>query len=143
MHAILLLLAAITVQQEKPPTEAPAKGDTIIVRGCLSGSALESSETRIVDRTDSTRSSAVTFRLTGAKDLLKQMRKDHDRMVVEVTGVLKSKLPQEDARHVGQVGKTRITVGVGTPQSRNPHDPPYRPVLEVKSYKGLATICAG
>ena len=144
MDAILLLLAAIAVQ-EKPPTKAPSKGDTIIVRGCLSGTALESTETRIVDASDPAgrRSSAVTFRLTGDKDLLKQMRKDHDKTIVEVTGVLKSNLPQDDGRHVAQVGKTRISVGVRTPQTSKPHDPPYRPNLEVKSYEGLATLCAG
>ena len=142
MSALLLLLAAFVIQ-EKPPTKAPSKGDGIVVRGCLSGTALESSETRIVDRRNSTYGSAVTFRLTGDKDVLKQMRKDFDGMVVEVTGILKSNMPTEDGRHVGQVGKTRITVGVRTPQSQSPHDPPYRPVLEVKSYEGLGTICKG
>ena len=142
MSALLLLLAAFAIQ-EKPPSKVPSKGDAIVVRGCLSGTALESSETRIVDRSKSEYSSAVTYRLTGDKDLLKQMRKDHDRTIVEVTGVLKSNLPQEDGRHVGQIGKTRITVGVRSPQAQSPHDPPYRPVLEVKSYEGLATICKG
>ena len=146
MHPFALLLTALVMtSQEKPTAKAPAKGDTIIVRGCLSGSALESTETRIVDATDRTgrRSSAVTFRLTGDKDLLKQLRKDHDKTIVEVTGVLKSNLPQTDGGHVAQVGKTRISVGVRTPQTSQPHDPPYRPNLEVKSYEGLGSMCAG
>ena len=142
MSALLVLLAVLAIQ-EKPPTKTPSKGDAIVVRGCLSGTALESSETRIVDRKNSEYSSAVTYRLTGDKDLLKQMRKDFDGMIVEVTGRLKSNLPTDDGRHVGQIGKTRITVGVRTPQSQSPHDPPYRPVLEVKSYEGLGSICKG
>jgi hypothetical protein len=140
------MTAAIgAAQQEKPPSKPPSKGDAVVVRGCLSGSALASTETRIVDGADPRRerASAVTFRLTGDSSVLKQMRKDHDGHLVEVTGILKSDLPTDDGRHVKTIGKTRIVVGVRSPQTTQPHDPPYRPVLQVKSYEGLATICRG
>ena len=143
--ALLMTVGLGAAQQEKPPSKPPSKGDAIVVRGCLSGSALESTETRMVDGTDPKRerTSAVTFRLTGDSDVLKQMRKDHDGQIVEVTGILKSDLPTDNGRHVKTIGKTRIVVGVRTPQTTQPHDPPYRPVLQVKSYEGLATICRG
>lgn len=150
MHTALTLAAVLLLagsagarQREPPPTKPPSKGDTIIARGCLSGSALEASETRVVDRRDPSLASAVTFRLTGDKNRLKQMRKDHDGQIVEVTGVLKSELPRDDARRGVQVGKTRITVGVGQPHTTTPQPQQYIPVLEVKSYESLGTICAG
>ena len=146
LPAVLLLTAALGASgQETPPKKELSKGDTIAVRGCLSGSALASTETRILDGTDPKRERAsnVTFRLTGDSSVLKQMRKDHDGKLVEVTGILKSDLPTDDARHVKTIGKTRIVVGVRTPQTTQPHDPPYRPILQVKSYEGLATICRG
>ena len=143
--AVFMTVALGATPQEKPPSKPPSKGDAVIVRGCLSGSALESTEIRLVDGTDPKRerTSAVTFRLTADSDVLKQMRKDHDGQIVEVTGILKSDLPTEDGRHVKTIGKTRIVVGIRSPQTTQPHDPPYRPVLQVKSYEGLATICLG
>ena len=65
---------------------------------------------------------ALLYRLTGDKDQLKQMRNEHDGKVVEVTGILKSTLPPSDEVRGKTFGKSRITVGIGTPQVGGPAD---------------------
>jgi hypothetical protein len=136
------LMAVAAAQEKKPATDIPDKGDRVIVRGCLSGAVLEASETKVADATGHL-AAAVTFRLTGDKGLLKRMRKDHNGKVVEITGILKSNLPQGDARRGKTIGNTRIVVGVGTPHSRQPEGPPSLPVLEVKSYEAMPASCGG
>ena len=86
--------SAAAAQKEKDASRPPKKGDAIMVRGCLTGQALEASELGSTDITGAP-SSGVTFRLTGDKTLLKQMRDEHDGKVVEVQGVLKSNLPAQ------------------------------------------------
>lgn len=134
---------AASAGQEKPekPAGPPKKGDAISVRGCLTGSALEATDLGSLDVTGAI-SSGVTFRLTGDKNLLKQMREKHDGRIVDIEGILKSDLRQENL--VGRkVGKMRITIGSpaanpGTPEAEGRRSVP---VLEVKSYEGSITTC--
>jgi hypothetical protein len=85
----------------------------------------------------------MTFRLTGKKDLLKQLREKHDRQVVSVRGVLKSDLPREEGQS-RNVGRMRITIGGATPNPNSPYAETRRvlPVLEVRSFDGGETSCA-
>ena len=142
---ILVALAlAGPVQQEKSPAKAPQKGDTIVVKGCLRGSSLESTETGILN-SEATMMTAHVYRLTGDKDRLKQMRKEHDGKLVEVTGVLKSTLPPPGEIRGTTIGNTRITVGVGSSHVGSPAVSEANrsiPVLEVKSYTGTPTKCS-
>lgn len=142
--AAILFLPATTLgsAQARPVEKEPQKGDRIIVRGCLSGPVLESTEMSIADR-DGMLASGVTFRLTGDKDLLKQMRKEDDGRIVEVTGVLKSDLPRTDTKRGKRIGNTRIVVGVGRPQTMREQGPPHMPVLQVKSYEPRMISCGG
>lgn len=144
--ALCLALAAsvsAAAWQEKPAAPDPKKGDTIYVKGCLDGSVLVSTEVKVEDTTGEL-ATALTFRLTGEKDLLKKFRETYDGRIVEVTGILKSNLPKEGGPGV-KIGKTRVHIGVGTPQPGTPMEQTTRslPVLEVKSYEGRATICKG
>ena len=68
---------------------------------------------------------------------------ERDREQVEVSGVLKSTLPQDDAIRSKKVGKTRITLGVGTPTAQPgvPDPQSSLPVLEVKSYDASGSHC--
>ena len=146
MHAILVVAAAslFTVSGSALQTSAekpPQKGDRVVARGCLSGSVLRATETTVVDGAG-THTAAVDFRLTGKKDLLKDMRTKEDGRVVEITGVLKSDLPRPETAGK-QIGKTRIVVGVGSRDTMQQQAPPHLPVLEVKSYEGFATSCGG
>ena len=112
---VVLALSGAAAQQEKPAAKLPQKGDIIVVKGCLKGSSLEATETGILNG-EGTMITALVYRLTGDKDQLKQMRNEHDGKVVEVTGILKSTLPPSDEVRGKTFGKSRITVGIGTPQ---------------------------
>lgn len=134
-------LAAAGTTQEGKAAKPPEKGDTLEVKGCLSGGALEATEAEALDMTGLL-AAGLTFRLTGDKALLKEMREKHDRRIVSVSGVLKSDLPQAggSARTLGGV---RIAIGGAEPSPNSPRAESRRavPVLEVKSFDGGATSC--
>lgn len=130
-------------QETKGRVEAPGRGDDVRVRGCLNGPILESIETVVTDEVGKS-AGPMTYQLRGNKDLLKQLRMKHDGEQVEVIGTLKSTLPQDDAARSKKVGKTRISIGVGTPTAERgvPSTHSALPVLEVKSYDGAGARCA-
>ena len=139
--AIISAVAVAAAAEQGPAADKPPKkGDQVVVRGCLRGAMLEAAQTRVVEST-TTYPEAVNFRLSGDKKLLKEMRKNDNGRVVEVSGVLKSDLPSTDTPGK-RIGNTRIVVGIGTPQAGQPQAPPHMPVLEVKSYEGIGP-CGG
>lgn len=140
--AIAVGLPAIGLSQESPKNRQPAKGDTVTVKGCLDGTALQSTETVTTDATG-TVAGPLTYRLKGDKKLLRQLRDEHDGHLVEVVGILASTLPQDDAIRGKKVGKTKIVVGVGTPSAqRGGADVSSSiPVLEIKSFESQGTRC--
>jgi hypothetical protein len=144
--AMTLSAAAVLCGQEVPKTpsnpKAPEKGDSVTVKGCLDGTALQSTETVTTDQTGSL-STPLTYQLKGDKKLLKQHRDEHDGQLVEVVGILKSTLPQDDAIRGKKVGRTKIVIGVGTPSAQRPGADPLSslPVLEVKSFESNGTRC--
>lgn len=147
MHTLLVALAVSFVPafQENPAAKTPRKGDTVIVKGCLRGNSLESTETGIPGA-DATMTTALVYRLTGDKTTLKRLRAEHDGRVVEVTGVLKSKLPTAADERGLTIGRTRVRVGVGSPQTGSPAQEEVNrsiPVLEVKGYEGVPVQCGG
>jgi hypothetical protein len=108
----------------------------------LRGGALEATESEALDATGLL-AGGLTFRLTGDKSLLKQLREKHDGKVVEVRGVLKSDLPHPSGGSQS-LGKMRIRIGAPTPSPNSPDAESRRvlPVLEVKSFDGAgATAC--
>lgn len=138
---LLLTSSATAAQKEKPVSREPKKGEAIVVKGCLTGQALEATELGSVDATGAL-SSGVTFRLTGDKNLLKQMRDEHDGKVVEVNGILKSDLPRESVVS-RKVGRMRITLGTPSvnPAAQEAETRRSLPVLEVKSFDGSTVTC--
>ena len=146
MHALLLAAAVALAPalQEKPAVRTPQKGDSVVVKGCLRGNSLESTETGILN-SDATTMTALTYRLTGNKAMLKSLRAEHDGRVVEVTGILKSKLPTGSEEQGLTLGGTRVRVGVGSAHVGSPAAEVNRsiPVLEVKEFEGLAVQCGG
>ncbi|MBA3884440.1 MAG: hypothetical protein H0X67_01765 [Acidobacteria bacterium] len=136
--------AAVQQPPEAQSDEPPVKGDEVVVRGCLSGTTFHSYDTR---RSDDTRkvSSAITYRLTGPRGILRQLRNDHANHFEEITGVLKSTLPADAGAARGrEIGTSRIFVGVGAPPRGNsPADSvPYVPVLEVISFEHVGGRCS-
>jgi hypothetical protein len=145
-HAIaiaLLLPVAGVIAQDKAPSDTPPskKGDKIAIYGCLKGSALEATDVGGSEDVSPV-TQGMTFRLTGDKALLKEMKEKHDKKVVEVRGVLKSDLlPASWGERT--VGNTRISIGAPTTGSASANDEAKRsvPVVEVKSYEGRDISC--
>ena len=131
----------VDAQDRKPPKT----GDTLVIRGCLRGSAVESAATMTVSPEGETRAEesipSLTYRLQGRKDLLKQLKDTHDRKVVQVTGVLRSEL---SGSGIGRtVGRTRITIGVDARNGSGPNaNDRAVPVLEAQSFEGTSISCA-
>ncbi|MGH9370855.1 MAG: hypothetical protein ACRD15_04925 [Vicinamibacterales bacterium] len=143
--ACMLLVAMSargSAQDDKPSAKPAQKGDTITVKGCLAGGALEATEADALDGTGLL-ALGLTFRLTGDKSLMKQLKEKHDRKLVVVKGVLKSDLPHEEGQS-RSVGRMRITIGGASPNPNSPYAENRRalPVLEVKSFDGGTTSCA-
>jgi len=143
----LFLAAALTLGAAMPqesPAKVPQKGDSVIIKGCLRGSSLEATETAIPN-SDATMTTALVYRLTGDKGLLKKMRQEHDGSVVEVSGILKSSLPTGAERGT-TIGNTRVRIGVGGPGVGSPVQSEANrsiPVVQVKSYEGVPVKCGG
>ena len=137
----LFASGAAATQKQEDRARPPRKGEAIVVKGCLTGQALDATEIGPGDATAAL-SSGVTFRLTGDKVTLKALRDEHDGKVVEVSGVLKSDLPRDSAAS-GKLGRMRITVGTppANPMSQEAQAKRSVPVLEVKSYEGGSVTC--
>ena len=139
------LLCAVLLSAQSDRAKPPKKGDVLVIRGCLRGSAVEAAEAMRVDaegerRLDET-VPVLTYRLEGKKDLLKDLKSKHDKKVVEVTGVLRSELSGSGLG--GVVGNTRINIGVDPRTGRTPQGADQAvPVLEAKSFEGSPTNCA-
>jgi hypothetical protein len=146
---VLLSLAAVSAgaAQQPPETEKakpPGKGDKVVVRGCLAGTMLHADETRR-NHDSGWQTSLVTFRLSGPRNLLRTLRGEHEHEIVDVSGVLKSELPDTHGVPRGKtIGKTRIVVGMGQPpRGQTPGEMvPYFPVLEVVSFEPAGGRCS-
>lgn len=137
----LALSAVAAAAQEKPADKPPEKGDTVLVKGCLHGTALEATETQRLDQSG-LMATPLTYRLTGKKTVLKQLRDEHDDMLVEVTGILKSNLPPAGEQRGKQIGKSRVYIGIGAPQTgAMPEANRSIPVLQVESFEGHGVRC--
>jgi hypothetical protein len=138
--ALAVTFGASARTQEKDSSKPPANGDEVIVKGCLRGPMLESTD---VGRKDGDAlPMAYTFQLKGKKDLLKELREKFDNQRVDLTGILKSNLSNDKPGK--DFGRTRVVIGAGsnTPGAVHPMalDQPM-PVLEVKGFAGTGIVC--
>ena len=140
LGVVVAIMPAVAVGWQDKDKEI-RKGDTVSVRGCLSGTSLEATD---IERKDGASAIAIgrTFRLTGNKKLIKQLRDEHDGKVVNVEGVLKSEL-RSDGGQTTSVGRVRIGIGTPSSQPGRPDAESQRslPVLDVKSFEGGTTAC--
>ena len=138
---LLASASAMALAQGAALSDKPVqKGDSIVVKGCLTGTALDATEASGLEA--ALGEGRLRFRLTGDKKLLKSLREEHDRKIVEVRGVLKSDPPLSGGGT--RVGKMRITIGAASPATGRPEAESRRsvPVLEVRSFDGGQTSCA-
>jgi hypothetical protein len=135
---IALLLVLSGALQEKTPEDRPIrKGDTVILRGCLTGGVVEAGE---LSSSDGNVKHLLPhdYRLTGKKDLLKALKEAHMHHVDAITGVLKTDLPVERKGMGGRIGNTSVGIGVGNPQASTQR---ALPVVEVKSFEHVDIRC--
>ena len=114
--------------------DLPKRGDTVIVTGCVSKGRIESNDMKVKDR-EASFDRFVTYRLTGDKKVLESLKKEHEGHVEELTAVLKSELPIDEHKRIGNTN-----IGIGLPGRNDPGMPSY-PVLEVKSAEHTARTC--
>jgi hypothetical protein len=141
---LCIAVSAILAAQNKPndPTALPKKGDPVVLKGCLRGAALEATDVGAED-SSTPLLSGLTFRLTGKKDLLKEMKQKYDGRLVEVRGTLKSDL-QAQAGYGANVGGMRITIGgptAGPARGREAETRKSLPVVDVSGFEGSGTGC--
>jgi hypothetical protein len=146
--ATLLPVAAVAAQDQPPaaPTKpaagaaTPTKGDRIAIYGCLRGSALEATDIGASEDV-SPMTQGITFRLTGDKKLLKELKEKHEKKLVEIHGLLKSDL--EPRYPQTKLGRVRIGIGSPATGSASAADEAKRsvPVVEVTSFTGRDTSC--
>ena len=70
--------------------------------------------------------------------MLKELKDKHDRMVVQVKGILRSELSRSAMGT--DVGRTRITIGADPRNPTRGADQPM-PVLEAKSFEATTVSC--
>jgi hypothetical protein len=143
MLTALLLLAFVAGIQQDPPKDnkPPKRGDTVVAKGCLRGGVLETADLMGPGGTGTALVDLVTFRLTGDKKTLQQIKKEHDGHADVITGELRTDLPTATERGGKKIGNTRITVGVGASRGMMPEPPPPMPVLKVTSFEHTTVTC--
>jgi hypothetical protein len=145
---VLLSFAAVSAGAAQLPetekTTPPVKGDTVVVRGCLAGTLLYADETRR-SHDSGWQMSQVTFRLTGPRAVMRSLRDKHEGEMVDISGVLKSELPDTHSVTRGrEIGKSRIVIGMGQPPRGNTPGEmvPYYPVVDVTSFEPAGGRCS-
>ena len=140
--SLFVLLCGVAAAAQDAPPKVPKKGDAVIVRGCLRGSAVEDANLLIEDAEDdakeNTQVPVLTYRLQGDKSVLKELKDRHDRKIVRVKGILRSELSR--VAMGTNVGRTRITIGADPRNPTRGADQPM-PVLEATSFEGTPETC--
>ena len=126
-----------------PPTKSAIRDSQypLVVAGCLRGSRLKIDRTVLNAVADSL--DASEFVLEGPKELLLQMRREHDGHQDEITGIaiLPAARTDDGRTETRQLGKkTRITVGTRATVGERAQPRPVR--LKVTSLKHLADKCS-
>ena len=138
--AVLLSMSGAAAQDK--PAAPSKKGDAIAIYGCLRGSSLEATDLGGASEDVSPVTGGLTFRLTGDKAVLKEMKGKHEKKLVEIRGVLKSNLEQSTGPEA-KLGRMRVRIGSPSTGSASAANEAKRavPVVEVKSYEGHGTAC--
>jgi hypothetical protein len=139
---VILVIGAAPLAAQTVTPKIPKKGDAVIVKGCLRGSAVEQADLLVEDAegdaTPHDQVPTLTYRLQGDKKILKELKDKHDRMVVEVKGILRSELSHSGIGTT--VGRTRITIGADPRNPTRGGEQPV-PVLEAISFEATAVSC--
>jgi hypothetical protein len=140
--AVACLLAAPLGHQEQEKPKIPKDSIQVVVNGCLKGRVLAASNVRQTDIESGVEVRQHSFRLTGKKDLMKEVKAD-DGQRVQVTGLIrKSDLYQQGMRFKGG----RVVIGggksSGSPSGSQIPDPVENvAVMDVTNVQPLGGSC--
>jgi hypothetical protein len=135
--ALVVLMGLAAGQEKSSAAKPPKKGDTVVVRGCITGGVIEAGELSSKDGAY-THLMPYDYRLTGKKEIVKMVKEEHLHHADRVTGVLKTDLPTERKGGTGRIGNTSI--GIGMSPSQGYTERPL-PVLEVTSIEHVDVRC--
>ena len=143
----ITLSSGLLVAQQRPEggVTAPKKGDIVTIRGCLAWPMLIK-EGMAKPEITSTGVTAYKYRLSGDKNLVKPLQKDHEHTIVEVTGVLRTtdtspnKIPPPATRSK-EMGKTKVYVGGSDSVPRPPEEADMPPLLRVTAFLPTHARC--
>lgn len=141
MLAALLLftltLPASTQEKTTGEIKPPKRGDLVVVKGCVANATIDSSEVAGSEK-ETRYFEFITFRLTGDKKVLEEIRKEHVGHSDVLHGELRSDLPKPG--QAGRiVGNSRVSIGIG--RGMQPEPSPPLPVLEVSSIDHTGITC--
>lgn len=138
--AFALIGVAPVQEKSSEDLKPPRRGDDVVVKGCLSGGTFESTDVSGRDKADNeTRYiEFITFRLTGDKKVLEEIRMKHSGHADVLKGELRSDLPRPGASG-RTIGNSRIKIGAG--RGMSPESPPPLPVLQVSSFEHTGIRC--
>ena len=143
-YGIALLFATFGIiaaaQEEKP---VPKDSVRVSIPGCSKGSAFVVTESPEGERTSIEIKTGRRFRLTGKKDLLKEIEA-REGYVIEVTGIVR----RNDLQGPGGIslGGGRVRIGGGPPVAGSGQDPNRAPqsanaILDVEGFRPLGQPC--
>jgi hypothetical protein len=123
--------------RKDPDAKPPERGDIVLAKGCIRGGVLESGSLTAPGGGEFLE--LLTLRLTGEKETLEEIKKEHDGHNDVITGELRTDLPK--ATRGRTIGNTRITIGVGPSRGMMPEPPPPMPVLKVTEFEHTGIRC--
>ena len=139
--AIAFGLSLSAAQKPEDESVPPSnKGETLVVRGCVSGSLLKDVRGQKMDPV-SRGETAIVYRLTGEKKLLQIIQKEHQDQVLDVTGVVTSNSSASSTTRSKQMGKARVYVGAGNQESSMPAQSTSYPTLRVTAFEVVRPGC--
>lgn len=142
MFVTITLTLCMSVMQKPEEGGIPpsGKGDTVVIRGCLSGSLLKDLAAHKTEPLTGAET-AVVYRLSGEKKLLQAIQKEHQDEVLDVSGVLTSNPNSTSTVRSKSMGKARVFVGTGRQETSEPSKPPSYPTLRVTSFEVVRPGC--
>ena len=141
VFAAAFSVVGIVCAQERP---VPSDSARVAIPGCVKGSAFIVTKAPENQPTQGDIAPGRRFRLSGPKDVVKDIKK-HEGQLLEVTGLIR----KNDLKGPGGIGLAggRVRVGAGVPSA--PTGEPSRtltsynqPVLDVEGWRQLGENCS-
>jgi len=135
----LATVPLLAVQQEQERPKVPKDSIEVTVTGCLKGRVLQVDDVRQTDTQSGPPIKQRSFRLSGKKDVMKDV-KENDGHRVEVTGLIrKSALIEPGVKFKG--GRVMVGGGSSSPGGHIPDPAENVVVLDASAVRGASGEC--